>query len=43
VDANSGVPEVFIELRNAIQTLVGDLQNQPGMGGGKPGKKEKRR
>jgi dTMP kinase len=43
VDANSGVPEVFIELRNAIQTLVGDLQNQPGMGGGKPGKKEKRK
>ncbi len=43
VDANRGVPEVFIELRDAIQTLIGDLQNQSGLGAVRSGKKEKRK
>ena len=43
VDANRGVPEVFIELRDAIQTVIGDLQNQSGLGAVRPGKKEKRK
>jgi dTMP kinase len=38
VDANRSVPEVFVELRDAIQTLIGDFQHQAGL----PAKKEKR-
>jgi dTMP kinase len=42
VDANRSVPEVFIDLRDAIQTLVGDFEHQAGLGAATPPKKKKR-
>ena len=42
VDANRGMPEVFADLRDSIQTIVGDLQGHVGPGGAKP-RKQKRR
>jgi dTMP kinase len=43
VDASRGVPEVFADLREAIQTIVADMQGHPGPGGLKPAKRRKSR
>ena len=43
VDANRNVPEVFVDLRNAIQTLIGDFQHPSELGVATPAKKEKRK
>jgi len=43
VDANRNVPEVFVDLRNAIQTLIGDFQHPAELGVAAPAKKEKRK
>lgn len=43
VNANCGVPEVFADLRDAIETIVGDMQGKTGAGGVKPRKKAKRK
>jgi dTMP kinase len=43
VDANRSVPEVFADLRDAIQTIVGDMQGQAGPGGLRPKKKKGRK
>lgn len=42
VDANRNVPEVFEDLRDAIQTIVGDMQGQAGAVGVRPKKKKTR-
>lgn len=41
VDANRAVPEVFVDLRDSIQTIVSDMQSL-GAGGEAPKKKSKR-
>ena len=41
VDANRSVPEVFADLRDAIQTIVGDMQGHAVSGDMKPKKKKK--
>ncbi len=43
VDANRNVPEVFVDLRDAIQTLIGDFQHPSEVGVAAPAKKEKRK
>ena len=42
VDCRRAVPEIFIDLRDSIKTIVGDMQGSPGPGGVKPKKKKKR-
>ena len=41
VDANRSVPEVFADMRDAIQTIVGDMQGHSAPGDMKPKKKKK--
>ena len=43
VEADRGVPEVFADLRDAIQTIVGDMQGHGVAEGVKPKKKGKRK
>jgi dTMP kinase len=43
VDANRNVPEVFIDLRDAIQTLIGALEHPSGLGAVTPAKKDRRK
>jgi dTMP kinase len=41
VDCSRGVPEIFVDLRDSIKTIVGDMQGHAGPGGSRP-KKRKR-
>jgi dTMP kinase len=43
VDADRSVPEVFVDLRDAIQTLIGGVPHEPGLEALTPAKKEKRK
>ena len=43
VNANRGVPEVFADLRDAIQTIVGDMQSQAGADAAPPAKPKKKK
>ncbi len=42
VNCSRAVPEIFIDLRDSIKTIVGDMQGHAGPGGVKPKKKKKR-